>query len=124
MHNIGVLLGKQTEPHKLPFKDVLRVADLLADRMKVLSDSLIYPQNPKFDTKRVKEIRTALKAVSKTPNGSITRETLDQWITELCGFRDELAAWCEGLLTFRHEGQQGKASGEHSELPLDEVIPF
>src|SRR4051794_14085614 len=103
MNNIGILLAKSSgaNPHRLPFKDILRVAELLAARIKILSEKMSYPYHLDFDVKRVAEIHTALRTVNATPNGSVSRETLDEWISELCTVRDQLGKWCGELMTFR-----------------------
>ena len=121
MPNIGILLGKPAaaNPHKLGFKDILRVAELLAARVKILTEKVPYPYNVEIDAKRVTEIHTALKAIDSTPNGSVSRETLDEWVNELCTIRDQLGNWCAELVTFRKSDDR-RSDGEL----MDDEIPF
>lgn len=98
MPNIGILFEKPKR--KLSFTEATRVAELLAQRLKMLNERLLYPYNPGCNAKRVEEIHAALKAISDTPNGCVNRETLGEWLNELGQARDQLVKWCGTLLSF------------------------
>lgn len=118
MPNIGILLGKQPAAKPLPFKDIFRVAELLAERLKILSEKVPYPHALHFDTKRAIEIHAALKAIAATPNGSVSRETLDEWIAELNAVLDKLKEWCEELVTFRKADLDNLGEFEDAYIPF------
>lgn len=120
MPPIGIILGKQPSVKPLSFKDTLRVSSLLAGRLTALSKQLAYPFKLDFDVERAIEINAALKAIDTTSNGSVSRETIDEWLGELCTCRDQLAKWCIELVTFRKSDERH----DDDDHAFDDEIPF